>query len=67
MVKFYRGVAGKRPGAAKGWVFHNDAGSKNKDIYLIMNRTLHYMYYSIILTLGQYICFLFFPLILLNF
>ena len=29
MVKFYRGVAGKRPGAAKGWVFHNDAGSKN--------------------------------------
>ncbi len=29
MVKFYRGVAGKRPGTAKGWVFHNDAGSKN--------------------------------------
>ena len=29
MVKFYRGVAGKRPGSAKGWVFHNDAGSKN--------------------------------------
>ena len=29
MVKFYRGVAGKRQGAAKGWVFHNDAGSKN--------------------------------------
>lgn len=29
MTKFYRGIAGKRPGKAKGWVFHNDAGSAN--------------------------------------
>ena len=46
---------------------NNAAGSKNKGIWLIMNRTLHYLYYSIILTLGQYIYFLFFSLILLNF
>ena len=29
MTKFVRGIAGKRLGEAKGWVFHNDAGSKN--------------------------------------
>lgn len=28
MVLFYSGVAGKRPGKAKGWIIHNDAGSQ---------------------------------------
>ncbi|MBV7391042.1 N-acetylmuramoyl-L-alanine amidase [Enterococcus sp. ALS3] len=28
MALFYSGIAGKRPGKAKGWVLHNDAGSQ---------------------------------------